>query len=304
MENLSSRQRRVIVAIFASIIVLGVGILAFVQISRIGKIAATVKYAPYNATVKLDGERISNNSTVYVVPGEYELVVEVEYFDTVEKKITVSEEYPYVIGEMIPNSDMGEQIARERLSEFLDVESIFGNLTAAEGAKEKEQYPILKYLPVNNALFSISYEYDKSGNLQVNIKASQTYRNTAVSKLYSFENVDPAQYNVIFKDFVNPFDGTFVKNTASDPKEFLAKGYGSVMGEDYVVRDVRNDGEYYYTTIETEIGQQDGFYASWRVLMRKSGGSWDLVTTPYPVLTKYNTPDVSTELLNKINRLE
>ena len=284
---------------FFGLIIWGVATLVY----RMGKVPVTVKYAPFNAVVKVDGRRISNNATEYLVAGEYSVVVETEHFKTIEETVTVSKDYPYLIGLMEPSTDMGRQISIERQKDFLEVEGIYGRLAADDGAKEKEEYPILKYIPINNALFSISYAYNDDNSLQINIKASQTYRDTTVAKLYSFSGVVPTDYNVVFKDFKNPFDGTFVENDASDPLDFIKTGYKTTIGSNYLVKTGRIEGDYYYTTIQTQAGQQDGYYASWRVLLEKSDGKWKFVTTPYPILTKYNAKNVSTELLDKVNRL-
>jgi hypothetical protein len=36
-------------------------------------------------------------------------------------------------------------------------------------------------------------------------------------------------------------------------------------------------------------------------LFKKSGEDWEIVAKPQPVLTKYNTPDIDTEILNSAN---
>ena len=303
--NITDEKKTTLIKIVAVLFIIAVVAILVIflslQISRAGKIATTVKYAPFNATVTLNDETVPNNSTQYLPPGEYDLVVETEHFDTVSKTITISEDSDLIVGELTPNSDRGNQIASERLDDFLEVEGILGKLAAEAGKQEKATYPILKYLPINNALFSISYAYDADNELQVYIAASQPYQNMAVAKLYDLDGVNPAEYNINFKDFTNPFAGTFVENTASDPVAFLSTGYARLL-DDYTISAGATDGDFYYTKIDSKIGQQDNTFVSYRVLLKKSGSSWEFVTPPYPVLTKYNTPDVSVDLLNKINQ--
>lgn len=302
LENFTKTQK--IIGAIVGLVFIGVLVFAVITIIyRAGKVAVTVKYAPFSATVTLDGERISNDSISYIVAGEYDLVVENEHFKTVSEKVTISDDYPYVIGQMTATSEEGERIARERQDEFLEVEGIFGGIRTDDGNKEKQQYPILKYLPINNALYSISYEYKNDKSLQINIKTTPTYQNTAIQKLYTLKGVVPTEYNIVFKDFVNPFDGSFVKNNESDPLNFLKNGYKNVLGDRYIVQNGQSEGNYFYTTIETSVGQEDGYFWSWRVLLVRSGGKWDFVTTPYPILTQHNTPNVETEILNKVNQL-
>ena len=89
--------------IFLLIIIYSVSVL----ISRIGKVLVKVQYAPFAATVMIDDIRLSNNSENYIAPGKYNLVVEFENFETLEKEIEITENTLFLAGALRATNDLG-----------------------------------------------------------------------------------------------------------------------------------------------------------------------------------------------------
>jgi hypothetical protein len=72
----------------------------------------------------------------------------------------------------------------------------------------RNKYPIIDYLPVNGGTYSISVGYSDESNVDsfyLSIDAASGYRNAAVSKFYDL-GFDPADYKIVFTDYVNPFE--------------------------------------------------------------------------------------------------
>ena len=94
-KNLDQKKRVIVVAailFFAFIIIYSVAMIVY----RAGKIATTVKFAPYNSTITLNNSRISNNTTVWLEPGNYNLKVTFEHFETYEREITIDQDHHYI----------------------------------------------------------------------------------------------------------------------------------------------------------------------------------------------------------------
>ncbi|MBR3365766.1 hypothetical protein IKG48_01445 [Candidatus Saccharibacteria bacterium] len=69
-----------------------------------------------------------------------------------------------------------------------------------EGEKEREKYPILKNLPIQNAVYTIGYQFESDGTPTIIITATEYYQPFAMEKLkslgdtssYRIKIVDPA----------------------------------------------------------------------------------------------------------------
>lgn len=87
-NNLDQKKRIILiaaVALFIFIIIYSVATLIF----RSGKIETTVKFAPYKSTITLNDAKISNNTTIWLEPGTYNLKVEFEHFESLDRKSVV-----------------------------------------------------------------------------------------------------------------------------------------------------------------------------------------------------------------------
>ena len=70
------RRKKIIKIIIPLFVIVLIGIIIYsvsTMIYRSGKVAVNVVYAPFAATVKINGEKIGNNDTYYIVPGDYRL---------------------------------------------------------------------------------------------------------------------------------------------------------------------------------------------------------------------------------------
>ena len=271
------------------------------NISRAGKIATSVQYAPYTANVALDGQPLKNHAINYITPGTYEVVVSINDFNTLTTNVTIDENSTIIYGMLVPNTERGEQIMKERQKDFLEVQSIYSAASVEEGNKERESWPILKYLPMNTILYSIGYILDDN-HLTVTINTTEPYLDATIQKLKSVDQSSKtlAEYDIQISGFTNPFAKTFIKNTNTDPKTYLKEGLGSTLQYN-IGAEYRKDN-YFYTTITTGSAS-DYTLVTYRAVLRQSGNSWEIMGTPYPILTTTNTPNVPLDILNAANNL-
>lgn len=302
-QNFSKKQ--IIAGI--TIIVIFLAIVAYAIVTlvyRSGKNPVKTAYAPFNSQVSIDGRKISNNSTNYIAPGTYELTVELEHFESVAMTITIAENGDSIVGNLVPIDEEGEKIKRERSADYQRVEGIMGELAAESGRNKIQNYPILQYLPINNMLFSISFQTQNDGSPKINIKAKPTYYDSAVNKLYSFgEEVSPAQYVIEIIDYVGPFDNIeFISNSQTSAVDFISEGYREIIDDYTIVRGEKVD-DYYYLALKSNIGIASGMDQTYRIILHTKDKSWEFVSKPYPVLSRFNVDGVPDAIVDAVNQL-
>lgn len=303
-------QKRNTIIILASIVVIIVGILIFFisqAIYRSGKTPVMIQYAPFISTVTTDNnQKLKNNSVNYLAPGEYHITVSLAEFDTIEITATIKEDTYNLFGELTPNSPAGEDIMRKYRQDYADLQSLYGQDLISSGDQQRAEWPIINYLPINNALFSLGYN-TSGDHLQVIIESMSPYINEAVNRLKSLDYSQKplASYNISYQKWTNPLIDAFSDNNQSDPIEYLKTGYAAINNEDLNLTiqpgSYYNNDQYYYTTITT--GYENRYnLVIYHCVLSKKGSSWNLNGTPYPILTTHTTPDTPIELLNLINQ--
>lgn len=309
-EQFLQKYRKPILIIITIIIAGIIGYNVTVMISRIGKIPVTVMYAPFDADVKINGKIYKNNQKYYFSPGDYQVEASREHFQTMslDYTITTGSDGNYFLGGLSPSDDEGYVISEKHSKEFNLVESIGSARAESEAQEFFEQAPIAQYLPINFNAYSISYNQDKSGDFFIDLVLSggAEYGPSAIATLYRINNgdVNPAQYNIIVRDYKDPF-GKFSQNSESDLIKYLTTGYGETFTNYQILenRIVKQDDYYGVLIIPNNINiNKTTSYPIYRAILKKENESWRLVTTPYPVVSQYNAAEAPIDFLNKLNR--
>ena len=300
-KRLNPTQRiKLATTTFLGLVVLAIILTTALYISRIGKVAVITKYAPYSASVYLNGAKIKNNATNFLTPGQYDLVAELDHFITNAETITITKDTQYIVGSLIFADTEGEAIAARNKKDFLEVEGIFGRLLSDAGNKIRQKYPILNFLPINNPFYSISFAYKDDGSPKITATAESNMADVAVRKLLSLKNIPLIDYDISFTT-PNPFTSP-TKNTASDPTTFIKNSFPSIINN-YQVSEGRHIGEYYITTIYTYNFATHDSYAHFKIILKKSTNTWIFVTTPQLLFTSFNTSSIPADILNQANQL-
>ena len=265
-----TKAQKITFLIIVTIVIIIIIYSFFTLISRFGKISTTIQYAPYNATVTINGRVIKNKSTQYLEPGEYHITVEAEHFASYTNTITISRDYHYMVGILQPNDDAG---------------SIYQNNHAREF----------------NSLYSIAYSYDSDKTTPIiSIKADPLYIDDAVAKLKTLKNVDLTAYEIIFKTN-NPFSFYDSETRASTPLDCAKQSFN--IPQNYTISNGQDLSDNYYT-LQFYIDDYDLAYqySHYRALFHKeSDGMWKTVSAPQPILTQKNTPNVDKSILDAVN---
>ena len=285
-KNLNQKQRLIFIVI-SFLIIVGIIYFIFIFVTRMGKIEVTVQYAPYSANITLNGTKVKNKSKIWLQPGKY------------TAKIEINNDYDYIVGTLHTIDDEGEKYINSHKQEFVEAEGLVGRALTKEGIAIKKQYPILNYLPINNQLYSISYTYTDKNEPIINVKTSPEFLDDAVAKMKTLKNVNLTSYQVNFTP-VNPF-AIYDESAQSKPEDTIKSTFNL---DKYKLSEGQNiAGDYYATTIFTYDYSRDLTYGHYRVLLKKQDKKWHLVAAPQPLLTKHNTPDTATDILNSANSL-
>ena len=268
---------------------------------RIGKVPVKIQYAPFAATVVLGENEMRNNAENYVTPGVYDLRVEFENFEAIEKEIEITEDTVFLVGALLAINDEGERYVSEHQDEFVVVKDYADGVNGSDMERLIETYPLLGDLPYTDPYYILDYTLTEESRPVITISVGLGHRAIAINKLISMWGENGAEiYDVKILDLENPYEGKFVENNERDPKKFLEVGFASA-GLDFEVGGGTEDGDYYYAYLryyfQTYIG------VIYRVVLRRSDSGWRLVADPYPVLTAVNTPDIPLDILNKVNGL-
>ena len=298
LKNLSRNQKiifSIFIFFFLFAIIYSVATLAYLS----GKIKTIVKYAPYSATITLNDTPITNNSVAWLLPGEYNLKVSFnDHFESYTERITISEENDSIVGLLNPVDDEGEEYINKHEKEFTDTEGQIGVILNQQGERKKEKYPILNYLPINNSLYSISYEYDDNNEPIVNIKADPENLDIAVEKLKLLKNVTLTDVNLVFHTPTT--FGTYQQNTETDPVAFIKNAYN--LTDKYIVKEGKTNGDYYYTSFYINDYDRGLDYAHYRVILKKQkDNTWVAAANPQPLFTKKNTKKIPEKILTSTN---
>ncbi|MBR3177423.1 hypothetical protein IKF27_01285 [Candidatus Saccharibacteria bacterium] len=79
-----------------------------------------------------------------------------------------------------------------------DLEAEAGKASISQGEKEREEYPLLKNLPIKNAVYTIGYQFEDDGKPTIIITATEYYQPFALEKLNSLG--DTSGYRIVVRD--------------------------------------------------------------------------------------------------------
>lgn len=298
-KNLSKRGK-IITGIIALVFLIAIAYSVSTLIYRSGKTKVIIKVAPNDATITFNDTRVANNSTIWLTPGDYHVKAHYnEHLTTHEEDITVGSETYELYTILNAVDEEGQAFIEKHQQEYTNIEGLIGYLADKEGAKIKEKYPILQHLPINNRFYSISYEYDKNNVPLITVRASLEDIDTAVKKLHVISN-NLSEQNITF-DIDDSHFSYYLPNSNTDITSFIHTAYQ--LDNSYLVGEVieLKDG-YYYTSIyqyDSYIGED---YAHFKVLLKKnSNGEWTVISSPQPLFTAYNMPNIDKSILDLAN---
>lgn len=298
-RDLSKRSKILIISLLSIFILVPISIFVGMLIYRAGKTEVYIQYAPFISTVQINNKTYENNSHTYIAPGKYNVTVSLDGFDTLNTEVDITESTHNIFGMLNPNSEEGEKIKAQYINDYRIVEARYAERQAELGNLERAKWPIIKELPITNALFAIGYTLSDD-KLTINISATETYLNSAINRLKSLED-SISQYDINLKNFTNNFSITPTPSTSKDPIKFIEQSYINAA-QPFVVDTGENIDGYYITTLSTGKAEQYDL-VTYRIILTPKDKSWRITSNPFPILTIHNTPNIDPKILDQANAL-
>lgn len=308
MKDKSIKRRKIIKIVIMAWLVLSIFFVAYViiiNISRNGKTATTIKCAPYTAKAYLDKKNINNNSVEYITDGEHEFTCFLPGFQIYTKTVAINSSNNNILAELLPTTSTGQKIQQELINDYYDLESYAGQVAQPSVAEQHEEInqELRKFLPYNTDNFGLGTQI-KDGRTTITISVwKPRYTQMAIDKLIDLAknaNVSLVSYDFKINGFNNQLS-SFQDNEAGDLGSYIINGYQS-LGLSLEVNSVGEIGGYYWSLIS--VGQPDGGRVIYRALFKQENGQFVLLSEPFPVLTKTNTPDIGADILDEVNNRE
>lgn len=197
----------VAVRIFFVMTLLVLGIVALVNIPKIGKVAVEIQAYPTNAKITINNEQV-RSGTLYLEPGTYTFKATADGYTDEVKQFTLTDT-PLFVGLLPePTSDAAIKYLQDHPQAQADREALGGIIANAEGDVLRDSLPILKELPYTdtNMLYAIDYGVTKDTPshvfLVINNSTSEGRKNAL--KWLTEHKVDTATTDIRFGDFANP----------------------------------------------------------------------------------------------------
>lgn len=176
-------------------------------VTRLGKVGVTFSIVPGNAALVIDGQR-SGKGTQWLTAGTYDIKVEKEGFETLEKTLIVSEQKGRNVAaiSLIPISEDAKRWAEKNQVAYKNNEE-FGSIEAQEnGQYLRNRHPIIGSLPYIDPYYSIAYKLNDSQSITLTVDTpSPRYRFYAVQKIREL-GYNPTDYQIEFKQFTHPLE--------------------------------------------------------------------------------------------------
>ena len=304
-ENSKNNTIKIFVICWVVIAIIIIIFALIINIPRIGKRAVVVKCAPYTAKVYLDQQDVNNNAISYMPDGEHSVMCFLPGFQIEERKVVIDDNNNSILIELLPVTSDGELIQQEKIDDYYDLEAYAGSISGIEGMAKynDEAKKLLEFLPYNTDNFGLGMQVEDNHTTVTVTVWRPEYTQMAIDTLREMakdKEVSLAQYDFRINDFKNQLL-EFQDNSATDLQNYILNGYSN-RGLNIEINRTGTIDNYQYALIS--VGQSTGGRVIYRALFEVDGIKLKLLSTPYPVLTTTNTPNISESVLNTLNNTE
>lgn len=201
---------KTLIMLFFIVVVIVIAIALYFGITRSGTAKVSIVVAPADATVLVDGHKVSGDH-VYLTEGEHTYLVSRDDFRSYGDSIDVSTDdssEQYISAALVASNDTGREYAASVPDEYSAVLEVGGTEAQKRGEAYAKQHPITTKLPYTNPLFTIGYKSDQSqpdsDEIILTIRAVSVYRDNAINQIENW-GYNPADFNIEFINEENPF---------------------------------------------------------------------------------------------------
>ena len=307
MEQLPKKPKSFYI-ISGVIIIIFLGVIGYFIYTLIFSAKLYFVIAPASAKVTMNNQTFSGGRyTKRVQPGEYQITVEKDGFETKTTNITATaDQTTNVLVALTPNrSDtINWYIENATDSELND--EVGSRVYSEEQVQATADYPIIQDLPVIARYWALNYGNcpDNSAPLCLFVSAETGNYTYALEYLSTINdhNYLLSEYKIIFTNYENPFPN-LTGTTAADYNTLLRQAAninyaaivdGKISGDYYI-----GFISYYTPNLYPEEGEPEkDFY---RIIIKKDGSNYKILTNTALIFYAKDYPDIPVEIINLAN---
>ncbi len=208
--QLSNKGKAILLSALAILLITSFGIMLFRGPNRSDMV--TIYKVPKDAKLYIRDRELRGNK-VNLENGTYEVTATKDGFKTDTTTIIIDDYTKYIAVALYPESKEAKEWYNKNQKAYLDLESFVYNQDSKDSkdninSGKPESDPIIPHLPIKNYTYNVGYitdQSDKSGrSIILTVDALTGYRNAAIRSIYEL-NLDPAEYNIKFENYKNPF---------------------------------------------------------------------------------------------------
>ena len=178
-----------------------------INVSRHGKVAVTITFAPSVAVARVDGRPVQLGKN-YLSPGDHTLVAKLENFYVKQQQFTVKAAQPDSVSLALqPANDAGRKLLETYPRYQQQIEAVGGLETSARVAVAET--PLIGLLPISDLAGPYKIDYGQSktrpGGSVIIIGISSPHGRANALKWIRQQGTDPTDLEIIYTDYSNPF---------------------------------------------------------------------------------------------------
>ncbi len=195
-----------LIAVFVLIIIFSV----VNSIHPTGTFAVKVYLVPNDSKLVINNKTYSDGNTIYLKPGQYNLKTTKTGFKTDEQTKNVDSSADQIINiALYPESSDAKVWYQAHQNLYKEFEGRAGKIADQNGTDFANKYPIIKFLPIKDGIYTIGYKLDDptkpDSGITVTIDAFNGYREPALQKLRD-KGINIADYKIEFLNYKDPFN--------------------------------------------------------------------------------------------------
>lgn len=301
-DNILKDKKILTIIILFIITAISLTIFSFIRNNQEETIITSISFMPEATNVYIDGQYVGNNVEIPLTIGTHEVKAELQSYETYTTTAQISKYSHNIFGYLLTKNQDTNTVIDNSMDGFLD-----------EKYRQEDEiiagiYPIYPYLPYNSTLpftidYSLSNDYTQFKIIITPHNNIFSTINLACKKLLYIKGDSTLtsihDYEIKIKDYNQEIH--FEDNQEESPYQYIVKGLKN--NTNISVLSQEQEGDYYYAAISVQNPNITTDYVINKLIIKKENGHWNLVSDIYPLITRFNSNNIPSDILEKTNLL-
>ena len=204
------------ISAIAVIVILGISLI-FIIDNATRTVSVRFMIAPASATITLDGQKYQNAETYRIRPGNYDLLIAKDGFDSYQSSLVLNDNDDINISISLEIQPGNEDYYKQHPNEAYALETIWTDQMIAGSEVVLADNPLLNILPINVEYYiqnqqyvhyQISFRIDDPENVTVLINDYTGGNHDAALERIRTEGYNPDDYTIEYRDLSANYTGT------------------------------------------------------------------------------------------------